>query len=117
MSNSPTNDYYTRGPEDPEANGVLSHQSVYTAPTKAKRKSGMHCRLKSNTAVRMLLRTTSRREITMRKASILVVASMTAVLIAAVGLLAQSQESLFGTWKMNSAKSKYSPGPAPKSNI
>jgi len=38
------------------------------------------------------------------------------LLIAAVGLLAQSQESLFGTWKMNAAKSKYSPGPAPKSN-
>jgi len=53
----------------------------------------------------------------MRKANILVMASMTAVLIAAVGLLAQSQESLFGTWKMNAAKSKYSPGPAPKSNI
>ena len=53
----------------------------------------------------------------MRKSSILVVASMAAVLIAAVGLLAQSQESLLGTWKMNAAKSKYSPGPAPKSNM
>lgn len=30
---------------------------------------------------------------------------------------AQGQESLFGTWKMNAAKSKYSPGPVPKSNI
>src|SRR5215472_13755797 len=86
--------------QDPQAKGVFSHQSVYTATTKAKRKSGMHCRLQPNTAVRMLLRATSRREITMRKATILV-ASMTAVLIAAVGLLAQSQESLFGTWRMN----------------
>ena len=32
-------------------------------------------------------------------------------------LLAQAQEPLFGTWKMNTAKSTYSPGPAPKSNI
>ena len=32
-------------------------------------------------------------------------------------LPAQAQESLFGTWKMNAAKSKYSPGPVPKSNI
>jgi len=53
----------------------------------------------------------------MRKATILVVVSMTAVLTAAVALSAQSQESLFGTWKMNVAKSKYNPGPVPKSNI
>jgi hypothetical protein len=53
----------------------------------------------------------------MRKATTLVVVSMTAVLIAAVALSAQSQESLFGTWKMNVAKSKYTPGPVPKSNI
>jgi len=52
----------------------------------------------------------------MRKATTFVVVSMTAVLIAAVALLAQSQESLFGTWKMNAAKSKYSPTPVPKSN-
>ena len=32
-------------------------------------------------------------------------------------LLAQAQEPLFGTWKMNADRSKYSPGPAPKSNI
>jgi hypothetical protein len=32
-------------------------------------------------------------------------------------LLAQAQEPLFGTWKMNAARSKYSPGPVPKSNI
>src|SRR5262249_45790982 len=53
----------------------------------------------------------------MRKSTILVVVTMTTVLIAAITLLAQSQESLFGTWKMNAAKSKYSPGPVPKSNI
>jgi hypothetical protein len=32
-------------------------------------------------------------------------------------LLAQAQEPLFGTWKMNVAKTKYSPGPVPKSFI
>jgi len=53
----------------------------------------------------------------MRKQTILAVVGMTAVLIAAVALSAQSQESLFGTWKMDVAKSKYSPGPIPKSNI
>jgi hypothetical protein len=36
-------------------------------------------------------------------------------LVVAGTLLAQTQESLFGTWKMNAAKSKYSP--VPKSNI
>jgi hypothetical protein len=53
----------------------------------------------------------------MRKISVLVLVSVGVVLMAAVGLRAQSQESLFGTWKMNLAKSKYSPGPAPKSNM
>jgi hypothetical protein len=53
----------------------------------------------------------------MRKATILALVGMTAVLIAAVALSAQSQESLFGTWKMDVAESKYSPGPVPKSNI
>src|SRR5262249_32586691 len=52
----------------------------------------------------------------MRKATILVVAIMTAVLIAAVALLAQSQKSILGTWEMNFGKSKYSPGPAPTSH-
>jgi hypothetical protein len=38
--------------------------------------------------------------------------------LALVGTLpAEAQESLFGTWKMNASKSKYSPGPVPKSNI
>jgi len=36
-------------------------------------------------------------------------------LVLAGTLLAQTSESLFGTWKMNAAKSKYSPGPLPKS--
>ena len=32
-------------------------------------------------------------------------------------LLAQAQEPLFGTWKANPARSQYSPGPVPRSNI
>ena len=51
----------------------------------------------------------------MRKATILVVVA--GALTIAVALLAQSQESIFGTWKMNAAKSKFTPGPLPKSSI
>ena len=41
-----------------------------------------------------------------------------AVAVVLAGTLpAQAQESLFGTWKMNAAKSKYSPAPKPASNI
>ena len=48
-------------------------------------------------------------------------AVLVAVLIAVVGFgldvaaRAQAPRDLFGTWKLNPAKSKYSPGPAPKS--
>jgi hypothetical protein len=43
-------------------------------------------------------------------------------LTVAVGVLSgtlfgQAQESLYGTWRANIAKSTYSPGPAPKSNV
>jgi hypothetical protein len=38
-------------------------------------------------------------------------------LVLAGTLLAQAQESLFGTWKVNPAKSEFSPGPAPKSSM
>ena len=31
--------------------------------------------------------------------------------------LAQAQESVYGTWKVNFAKSEYSPGPAPTSSM
>ncbi len=53
----------------------------------------------------------------MRMRTVFFLANVIGVLTVAVALLAQAQESLFGTWKMNAAKSKYSPGPAPKSNI
>lgn len=48
---------------------------------------------------------------------IFVAANLCAVLFAATVLLAQAQESIFGTWKLNLAKSKYSPGPPVKSNL
>ena len=37
--------------------------------------------------------------------------------LAALALLAQSQEAFYGMWKVDMSKSKYSPGPAPKSNM
>ena len=37
--------------------------------------------------------------------------------LAALALLAQSQEAFYGLWKVDMSKSKYSPGPAPKSNL
>ena len=48
---------------------------------------------------------------------ILIAANLAGVLLTACVLVAQTQESIFGTWKLNPAKSKYSPGPAPKSNL
>jgi hypothetical protein len=37
--------------------------------------------------------------------------------LATLALLAQSQEAFYGVWKVDMSKSKYSPGPAPKSNM
>ncbi|MEO8099528.1 MAG: hypothetical protein ABI811_17655 [Acidobacteriota bacterium] len=51
----------------------------------------------------------------MRK-PILLALNAVAVALVATALLAQLPEPIFGTWKVNLTKSKYSPGPAPKSN-
>ena len=51
----------------------------------------------------------------MRMRTVFFLANVIGVLTVAFALLAQAQESLFGTWKMNAAKSKESPGPASKS--
>jgi hypothetical protein len=51
-----------------------------------------------------------------RTRTILAAANLTAIFCAGVLLLAQTQDALFGTWKLNLAQSKYDPGPAPKSN-
>ena len=51
-----------------------------------------------------------------RKTVLMGIVLLVASVLAGVPL-AQGQESLFGTWTMNAAKSKYSPGPMPKSNI
>src|SRR5712691_3304775 len=53
----------------------------------------------------------------MKRKTVLIWIKLAVAVVLAGTLLAQAQESLFGTWKMNAAKSKYSPGPAPKSNI
>jgi hypothetical protein len=53
----------------------------------------------------------------MKRKTILLSSSLAVALALAGSPLAQTQEPLFGTWKMNGAKSKYSPGPVPKSNI
>ena len=37
--------------------------------------------------------------------------------LAALALLAQTQQAFYGLWKVDLNKSKYSPGPAPKSNM
>ena len=52
----------------------------------------------------------------MRRKNVLIWTSLAAALVLAGTLLAQAPESLFGTWTMNPAKSKFSPGPIPKSN-
>lgn len=52
----------------------------------------------------------------MKTKTILIWINLAIALVLAGVLLAQGQESLFGTWKLNVAKSMYSPGPAPKSS-
>ncbi len=42
---------------------------------------------------------------------------MLAAALATVALVAQSEEAFYGLWKVDMSKSKYSPGPAPKSNM
>ena len=45
------------------------------------------------------------------------VVAMLVPALAALALLAQTQEAFYGLWKVDLTKSKYSPGPAPKSNM
>ena len=53
----------------------------------------------------------------MRTRTLLIVANVIAVMLVAFVLMAQSQEAFYGMWKVDLTKSKYSPGPAPKSNM
>ena len=53
----------------------------------------------------------------MKRHTIVVGITLAVGLLLSGPLFAQAQESLYGTWKINIAKSKYSPGPAPKSSI
>jgi len=45
-----------------------------------------------------------------------IVASMIALVIAAVGIAIAQTDPAVGTWKLNLAKSNYNPGPLPKGN-
>ena len=49
-----------------------------------------------------------------RRACVIWIA-LVAIVAAATSSLAQSKDPFVGTWELNAAKSKYSPGPAPKS--
>src|SRR5438045_2239061 len=51
----------------------------------------------------------------MRRVAILILTL--ALLSGTVALIGQSSDAWMGTWKLNVAKSKYDPGPAPKSNV
>jgi hypothetical protein len=53
----------------------------------------------------------------MKHTTVLTGIVLTVASVLAGVLLAQTQESLFGTWRMNAAKSNFTPGPMPKSNI
>jgi hypothetical protein len=53
----------------------------------------------------------------MRGKTVLIWINLVVALALAGTLLAQAQESVYGTWNLNAAKSKYSPGPVPKSSI
>src|SRR5262245_3165593 len=52
----------------------------------------------------------------MKLKTILFRINLAVLLVVAGTLLAQAQEPLLGSWKANATKSKYSPGPAPKSS-
>ena len=52
----------------------------------------------------------------MKPKTMLISISLAVAVLLVGSLLAQAQELLFGTWTMNAAKSKYSPGPVPKNN-
>ena len=50
----------------------------------------------------------------MRPRTFMLIASTVAVSVLVLGSIAQAADNQAGTWKLNVAKSKYSPGPAPK---
>src|SRR5262245_54963753 len=61
-------------------------------------------------------RTIIQTEITMRRA-LVVGCLLFALCSITMFSQAASKSPMFGTWKLNVAKSKYSPGPAPKSQV
>jgi hypothetical protein len=53
----------------------------------------------------------------MRPRTFTLLAITVAVSVLVLGSIAQAADNQVGTWKLNVAKSKYSPGPAPKEGI
>jgi len=53
-------------------------------------------------------------EVTMRMRRLTLLTITMAVSVAVLGGIAQAADNQAGTWRLNVAKSKYSPGPAPK---
>jgi hypothetical protein len=53
----------------------------------------------------------------MRPRTFMLLAITVAVSVLILGSIAQAADNQVGTWKLNVAKSKYSPGPAPKEGI
>jgi hypothetical protein len=56
-------------------------------------------------------------EVYMKRKTTLISSSLAVALALAGSPLAQAQGPQFGTWKMNTTKSKYDPDPVPKRNI
>jgi hypothetical protein len=53
----------------------------------------------------------------MRTRSLVISATLISALVLALAVIAMAADPHVGTWKLNLAKSKYSPGPAPRSAI
>jgi len=58
---------------------------------------------------------TTRRDVMRAARFVLALVAVFVAVTLATGALAQAPKGLEGTWKLNGAKSKFSPGPAPKS--
>src|SRR6185436_14094689 len=54
------------------------------------------------------------KEVTMRMGRFTLLAITVAVMVLVLGSIAHAADNQAGTWKLNVAKSKYSPGPPPK---
>jgi hypothetical protein len=60
------------------------------------------------------LKVKGKKEVSMRPRTCTLLAISVAAWVLVLGSMAQAADNQAGTWKLNVAKSKYSPGPAPK---